>query len=228
MEHSTSAVNWQPVNLAKAPGQTIRDSLAHVARGADAIGFFQWRQSRSGSERFHSALVPHAGADSARYREVCRLGEIAERMGELRGSRVHSDVAILWDYQSAWAANGPAMPSVLLDYALVPLTIHRLLRARGVTADVVHPGSDLSAYRVVVVPTLYLVTDEHAAGVAAAAEAGAQVLVTFFSGISDEDDHVAGSLTFPAPPNRRTVRTLLRSRNAAIGTPLPSSAIVPP
>ena len=64
MEHSTSAVNWQPVNRAKAPGQTIRDSLAHVARGADTIGFFQWRQSRAGSEKFHSALVPHAGPDS--------------------------------------------------------------------------------------------------------------------------------------------------------------------
>ena len=48
MEHSTSAVNWQPVNPAKAPGQTIRDSIAHVARGADTIGFFQWRQSRVG------------------------------------------------------------------------------------------------------------------------------------------------------------------------------------
>ena len=61
MEHSTSAVNWQPVNPAKAPGGTILDSLAHVARGADTLGFFQWRQSRAGSEEFDSALVPHAG-----------------------------------------------------------------------------------------------------------------------------------------------------------------------
>ncbi len=90
MEHSTSAVNWQPVNRAKAPGQTVRDSLAHVARGADTIGFFQWRQSRAGSEKFHSALVPHAGADSARFREVCRLGELAHRLGEVRGSRVEA------------------------------------------------------------------------------------------------------------------------------------------
>jgi beta-galactosidase len=54
----------------------------------------------------------------------------------------------------------------------------------------VHPSADLTAYAVVVVPQLYLVTDEHAAGVAAAAEAGTQVVVTYFSGISDEDDHV--------------------------------------
>ncbi len=190
MEHSTSAVNWQPVNPAKKPGQTLRDSVAHVARGADTLGFFQWRQSRSGSEKFHSALVPHAGRDSARFREVCALGAVAGRLGEVVGSRVLAEVAILWDYQARWAAQGPAMPSGELDYVTTPHTVHRLLRDRGITADVVHPSADLTAYRVVVVPTLYLVSDENAAAIAAAAEGGAQVLVTFFSGISTEDDHV--------------------------------------
>lgn len=190
MEHSTSAVNWQPVNPAKNPGQTIRDSVAHVARGADTIGFFQWRQSRSGSEKFHSALVPHAGPDSARFREVCELGAVAARLGELLGSRLEADVAILWDTQARWAVSGPAMPSSLVDYATVPHTVHRLLLERGITADVVHPSADLTGYRMVVVPTLYLVTDEHAAAIAAAADAGAQVLVTYFSGIANQDDQV--------------------------------------
>jgi len=190
MEHSTSAVNWQPTNHAKAFGQTIRDALAHVARGADTIGWFQWRQSRAGSEKFHSAVVPHAGADSSRFREVEELGRIAGRLGELVGSRVESRVAILHDYQSIWAAEGPCMPSSELDALTAAQAIHRALHDRGVTADVVHPSADLTAYAVVVVPQLYLVTDEHAAAVAAAAEAGAQVLVTYFSGISDESDHV--------------------------------------
>ncbi|MFL6153541.1 MAG: beta-galactosidase [Ornithinibacter sp.] len=190
MEHSTSAVNWQPVNPAKVPGGTILDSLTHVARGADTLGFFQWRQSRSGSEKFHSALVPHAGEDSDRFREVCELGAIAGRLGELVGSRVEAEVAVLWDYQSAWAVAGPCMPSAAIDYATAGHTVHRLLRDRGITCDVVHPDADLSAYRVVVVPTLYLVSDAQADAVRAAAEGGAHVLVTYFSGISDPDDHV--------------------------------------
>jgi beta-galactosidase len=190
MEHSTSAVNWQPVNRAKAPGEMTRDSLAHVARGADAVGFFQFRQSRAGAEKFHSALVPHAGRDSARFREVAQLGALASRLGEVVGSTVDSQVAILWDYQSNWAMTGPAMPSNAFHPSDVPRTVHRLLRDRGVAADVVHPGADLTTYRVVVVPTLYSVTDAHAQAIAAAAAAGAQVVVTFFSGISDEHDHV--------------------------------------
>ncbi|HET9020603.1 MAG TPA: beta-galactosidase [Ornithinibacter sp.] len=190
MEHSTSAVNWQHVNPAKGTGETIRDSLAHVARGADDLGFFQWRQSRGGSEKFHSALVPHAGEDSDRFREVCELGAIAGRLGEVRGSLVDAEVAILWDYQSLWAVSGPCMPSSALDYVTAPHRVHRVLRDRGITCDVVHPDADLSPYRVVVVPTLYLVSDAQAAAVRAAAEGGAHVLVTYFSGISDHDDHV--------------------------------------
>ena len=94
------------MNHAKAPGQPIRDALAHVARGADTIGLFQWRQSRAGSEKFHSAVVPHAGPDSARFREVDALGRIADRLGELVGSRVEAHVAILLDYQAMWACRG--------------------------------------------------------------------------------------------------------------------------
>jgi beta-galactosidase len=190
MEHSTSAVNWQPVNPAKRPGQTLLDSVAHLARGADDLGFFQWRQSRAGSEKFHSALVPHAGEDSDRFREVCRLGALAARAGELRGSRVESSVALLWDYEAMWAVSGPGMPSSALDYPEAAHAVHRLLRERGITCDVVHPGADLSGYRVVVVPTLYLVADEHADAVAAAADSGAQVVVTYFSGLADEHEHV--------------------------------------
>ncbi|KRE43849.1 beta-galactosidase [Knoellia sp. Soil729] len=190
MEHSTSAVNWQPVNPAKAPGQTVLDSLTHVAHGADALGFFQWRQSRSGSEKFHSALVPHAGEDSDRFREVCELGAISARLGELLGSTVEAEVAVLWDYEALWAMSGPCMPSSAIDYATAPHTFHRILRERGITCDVVHPSADLSRYRVVIVPTLYVVSDENASAIASAAESGAHVVVTYFSGISDLDDHV--------------------------------------
>ena len=190
MEHSTSAVNWQRVNPAKRPGQTLLDSVAHLARGADDLGFFQWRQSRAGSEKFHSALGPHAGEDSDRFREVCRLGAFAARAGERRGSRVEASVALLWDYEAMWAVSGPGMPSSALDYPEAAHTVHRLLRDRGITCDVVHPGADLSGYRVVVVPTLYLVSAEHADAVAAAAVDGAQVVVTYFSGLADEDEHV--------------------------------------
>ena len=190
MEHSSSAVNWQRVNLPKAPGQMLRNSLAHVARGADALGFFQWRASRAGAEKFHSALVPHAGTDTRVWREVTELGRVTARLGEVTGSRVEAEVALLWDYEAGWACDQPFHPSELVRYGGLAHRLHAELRRRGVTADVVHPSADLSAYRLVIVPTLYLAGDAAADNVRRAAEGGAQVLVTYFSGIVDSDDHV--------------------------------------
>ena len=88
MEHSTSAVNWQPRNRAKLPGEMIRNSLAHVARGADAVLFFQWRASRAGAEKFHSGLLPHAGTDTRQWREVVELSGILDAIEEVTGARL--------------------------------------------------------------------------------------------------------------------------------------------
>ncbi len=190
MEHSSSAVNWQPVNRAKLPGQLLRHSLTHVARGADTLGFFQWRQSRSGAEKFHSALLPHAGTDTKIWRDVLALGAAAAALGEVVGSRVQAEVALLWDYQSGWALNAPSHPSTELEYGEMAHDLHAALRRAGVTVDILGPHDDLSGYRLILVPTLYLTDTATTAAVEAAADAGAQVLVTYFSGVVDEHDHL--------------------------------------
>jgi beta-galactosidase len=185
MESATSAVNWQPVNVAKRPGELLVDSLRHVARGADGVGFFQWRASRAGGEKFHSALVPHAGPESARFREVVALGAALKAIGEVAGAPVAADVALLWDWNAWWACDLDSHPSGELRYIDAPHRWHRAFTELGATVDVVHPSADLSAYRLVVVPTLYLCSDD-----LAAALSGKHVLVTYFSGIVDEHDHV--------------------------------------
>ncbi|PWU46493.1 beta-galactosidase [Micromonospora globispora] len=190
MEHSTSAVNWQPRNVAKTPGQLRRNSLAHVARGADGVLFFQWRASRAGAEKFHSALVPHAGPETKVFREVCRLGADLKAIAEVRGSRVDADVAILVDYEAWWGAELDSHPSVDVTYADQLTALHGALWRAGVTADVVHPSADLSGYKLVLLPTLYLVRDAHADALRAYVEGGGTALVTYFSGIVDENDHI--------------------------------------
>ncbi|WP_341359794.1 beta-galactosidase [Georgenia sp. M64] len=190
MEHSTSAVNWQPRNRAKGEGEMLRNSLTHVARGADAVMFFQWRQSAAGAEKFHSAMVPHAGRDTNVWRRTVELGAALGALGPVRGSRVRADVALVFDYPAWWGAELDSHPTQALRYTDEVLAWYRALWRRNVTVDLVPAGADLTGYRVVVIPTLYCVTDHAAAAVARAAEAGASVLVTFFSGIVDEHDHV--------------------------------------
>ncbi|BCW20353.1 beta-galactosidase [Arthrobacter sp. NtRootA9] len=190
MEHSTSAVNWQPRNQPKMPGEMLRNSLSHVARGADAVMFFQWRQSFAGSEKFHSAMVPHAGTDSRVWREVVDLGAALKLLEPVRGSRVESRVAIVFDYEAWWAAEIDSKPSVDVKYLDLLRAFHRSLVLKGISVDVVHPSAPLDGYDLVLVCTLYAVSDADAANIAAAASAGATVLVSYFSGIVDMQDHV--------------------------------------
>jgi beta-galactosidase len=190
MEHSTGAVNWQPVNLVKGPGEMLRNSLTHVARGADGVCFFQWRASTQGSEKFHSALVPHAGTATRQWREVLELGATLDRLDEVAGSRVQADVALLFGWESWWTVDGENVPSTAVRYREQVLATYAALRAQGVTVDVVSPSAALDGYRVVVAPTLYLVRDEEAAALTRFVEAGGTALVTFWSGIADERDAV--------------------------------------
>src|SRR5919197_1131914 len=185
MEHSTSAVNWQPRNRAKLAGQMRRDSLAHVAHGSDGAMFFQWRASRAGAEKFHSGMVPHAGTDTKIWREVARLGADLSKLAEVRGSRVVADAAIVWDYQSWWAGELDSHPSADGTYLDRVKAFHAGLWRAGFTADFGHPEGDLSAYRLVLVPSLYLTTDAAASNIAGFA---GHVVVCYFSGIVDEND----------------------------------------
>ena len=138
--HSTSAVNWREINYRKEPGQLVRDSLAHVAMGADAVCYFQWRQSKAGAEKFHSAMVPHAGEDSAVFRDVCELGADLNKLSDegILGSRLaKSRVAVVFDYESEWATEHTATPTQHVHHVDEPLAWFRALADQGVTADVV-------------------------------------------------------------------------------------------
>ncbi|MFI6635136.1 beta-galactosidase [Nonomuraea fuscirosea] len=190
MEHSTSAVNWQPRNLAKTPGELRRNSLSHLARGADGIMFFQWRQSRAGAEKWHSAMLPHAGTGTKVWREVVALGAELAALSEVAGSTVTADAALLLDHSSVWAQDHPAQPTADLDPVEEAKRWHAALWRAGVTCDVAHPEGDLSGYRLLLVPQLYLVSDAGAANVEEFARRGGIVLVGPYSGIVDEHDRV--------------------------------------
>ncbi|MBT8226887.1 MAG: beta-galactosidase [Dactylosporangium sp.] len=190
MEHSTSAINWQRRNIAKRPGELARNSLAHLARGADAIMFFQWRASMFGGEKFHSAMLPHGGTGTRIWREVADLGAVLSDLAELRGTTVSADVAIVWDWQSWWALELPWHPSADLNYRERIEAYYTALWRAGVQIDFARPESDLGRYRLVVVPSLYLTTPAAAANLRAYVEAGGTLVVSYFSGIVDATDTI--------------------------------------
>jgi beta-galactosidase len=135
--------------------------------------------------------VPHAGTDSKVWREVVELGAALRAVEEIQGSRVEpARVAVLFEDEAAWAFSRGMKPSNHLTYADQPRLWHRAFWNRSVLVDVIPPWKDLDGYDLVIVPNLYLVSDEHAARIAAVAERGGTVLVGYLSGIVDESNRV--------------------------------------
>ncbi|QAY70270.1 beta-galactosidase [Xylanimonas protaetiae] len=189
MEQAPNAVQWRARNAAKRPGQYALWSLQTVARGADGILDFQWRQSTAGAETWHSGMVPHAGREARTWRDVVALGQDLATAGAVRGGEIDVDVAILWDWRNAWtqdAAIGPVAEKTavrgLRDW-------HASLFERGHVVDVAHPEDDLTGYRVVVVPSLFRLTDAAAARLREAVAAGVHVVVTYLTGYVDAAGH---------------------------------------
>ncbi|MEL5991032.1 beta-galactosidase [Microbacterium phosphatis] len=185
MEQAASAVSWRPHNLPKSPARMRLDSLQAVARGADGVCFFQWRQARAGAERFHSSMLPHAGADSDAFRGIERLGADLAKLRGVTGGRVEAPVAILFDWQGWWAAKEPARPTERHRTLEQLERWHAELWRRGIGSDLVRPGADLAGYRAVLVPHSYILEPDAAAALERAAAAGTRIVVGPFSGVAD-------------------------------------------
>ncbi|HKT56226.1 MAG TPA: beta-galactosidase, partial [Microbacterium sp.] len=187
MEQATGYVNWRSVAGTKPGGMMHSLSMQAVARGADGIAFFQWRQSRGGAEKFHSGMLPHSGTDTRTWRNVVRLGSDLARLSAVASSGVDSRVAIVLDWNSWWAAEGEAH-QIQLDLHRNLLEWYRPLYEGNVHVDFVHPGGALDGYDLVIAPHLYPYTDEDGQHLADYAQSGGTLIVTWFSGHVDEND----------------------------------------
>ncbi|HET6711314.1 beta-galactosidase [Amycolatopsis sp.] len=204
MEQGTNTVYAGDRTLGKEPGEILRHSLGHIARGSEGALFFQWRQSRAGAEQWHSAMVPHAGPDSRIFREVTALGQAIAGLGELAGSTVTARVAVLHDPDAWWALDGDGLPSADLDYHATLRRAHRTLWDAGVTTDFAHPEDDLSRYPLVLAPALFLMPDAGAVNLRRYVADGGTLLVQHFSGVADERLH-ARLGGYPAAPLREAL-----------------------
>ncbi|WEV58663.1 beta-galactosidase [Bifidobacterium sp. ESL0728] len=193
MEHSTSAVQWKPVNARKRGGELVRDALAHVAMGADAVNFFQWRASEVGSEAFHSAMVPHAGEHTKVFREVCELGRVLETLSKagLQGSELEqSDTAILFDAPSEWATECETLPTRKLSHLDDVAAWYSAFLDAGHRADVVSLRADFSGYSTIVLPTVLSLSDEQTQRIERFVSLGGTVIADYATGLVDEHFHV--------------------------------------
>lgn len=189
MEQTTAAVQWRAVNSPKRPDLNALWSIAKVARGANGIMAFQWRQSVRGAETFHSAMVPHAGRNSRIFAETTALGEaLANLDATLLPALPQVEVGILFSWDSEWARLAAVGPRTH-HFGAALRAWHRSFFEAGLLCDVIDPRNplrDLSEYKILIVPELFMADDALAHRLQCASVAGVEVLVCAPSGVVDK------------------------------------------
>ncbi|NNC12385.1 beta-galactosidase [Planctomonas sp. JC2975] len=191
MEQAASAVSQWKVNNVKRPGMMRAGSYQAIAHGSDTVLYFQWRASRGGHERFHSAMLPHSGTASRTWVEVEAFGNELPLIKDALGATSRSDIAVLFDWDAWWALTEThGLPRNEFDYPQLVTDHYRPLLEAHHGVDLVSFDSDLSGYRMLVIPNAYLITDRFIAELTRFVEGGGVVVCSFFSGVVDEVNQV--------------------------------------
>ena len=190
MEQAPSSQNWQPVNALKRPGQMRLWSYMAVAHGSDAVMYFQWRRGRGGCEKLHGAVVEHVGHENTRvFHEVSSLGaELDGLEDQLLGAGVDAEIALVFDWENWWTLENTSGPRHDKLYPETVFKHYRALWRRNVPAAVVGTDADLSRYKVVIAPMLYMVSEEFAVRVEKFVREGGRFVATCLTGWVDPTD----------------------------------------
>lgn len=190
MESCPTSTNWQSVSKLKRPGVLFAQSMQAIAHGGEGAMYFQVRQSRGASEKFHGAIIDHYGGNDTRvFREVAKTGRVLKQISELAGSTVSSQAAILYDWESQWAMNDSQGPrNKGLHYHEALLKFYRGFRKQGLNVDLVDMDCDIQKYRVLAIPMGYMFKEGFAEKVRKFVEEGGILIVTYWSGIADDTD----------------------------------------
>lgn len=158
MEMQPGFVDWAQVSNSLDKGETRAMAWQTVGHGADAVAFWQWRSALNGQEQYHGTLVGPDGEPVPFYEEARRLGrDFAAAAEVLEGTHPVSEVALLHDYDSRWAIDFHPQ-SQRYDQIKVLLDYYEPLHRAAQSVDIVPPGAPLSNYKLVMAPSLNVIT----------------------------------------------------------------------
>lgn len=191
MEQTPSQQNWQPYNSLKKPGQMRAQSYQTIAHGADTIQYFQLRRSIGACEKFHGAVIEHVGHEDTRvFRETAALGAELAQLSDIIGTQTQTQVAVIFDWDNYWALEYTSGPTVDLKYVEQIHRYYRYFYEQNIAVDLVPVDADLSKYKLVAAPVLYMIKEGMQERLTDFVMQGGALLTTYMSGIVDQSDNV--------------------------------------
>lgn len=186
METEPGSVNWAPINNSLDRGETRALAWQAVGHGADAVLYWQWRSALNGQEQYHGAIVGSDGTPLPIYSEIKHIGaDFLAASPALTGTMPESDVALITTYDSRWAIDFQPHTK-LYDQQQILLDFYHPLESIAQSVDIVEATADLTRYKLVVAPSLNVISQSLADHLLAYVRAGGHLILGPRSGIKDQ------------------------------------------
>lgn len=190
MESTPSTTNGFAVSKLKKPGMHMLSSIQAIASGSDSVQYFQWRQSLGAYEKFHGAVLTHNGSENTRvYKDVSEVGEKLEELSYLKNTITNSKAAIIYDWENMRALDEQKnLRKNEKEFEEIVREHYEALIKNYVSVDVIDQTVDISTYKLVVAPMLYLFLPGTHEKIKEYIANGGIFVMTFYSGIVNEND----------------------------------------
>ena len=179
---------WAPMQKTPAPGMIKGYALQAFAHGADTVIFFRWRTANIGAEMHWHGLIDHSGVPGRRFDEFAQLCGEAEKLKDIRGSELRSDIAILFSADSGRAFRLQPQTDGF-SYIEQIKAVHQAFVRYGLNVDIIDEHADISGYKIVCAPALYVTDSTTVKRLRDFAENGGTVVLTARSGVKDENNN---------------------------------------
>jgi beta-galactosidase len=191
------------------PGQMRQNVYAHLGSGANMVEYWHWHSIHYGQETYWKGVISHDLQPNRAYAEVSKTAHELERIGQkLVNLRKANKVAILFSHDSNEALNfmpfdqsGSPWESANNDYYKNVLVnqFHKICYNNNIGVDFIFPENPgFENYELVIIPSLYIASDELLEQISKYVEDGGHVIMQFKSGFCDENSMVRPMLA-PGP-----------------------------
>lgn len=154
MEQQPGAVNWAPWNPIPAKGAVRLWTHEAFASGAEVVSYFRWRQAPFAQEQMHEGLLQPNSEPNEAYYEVAKVKSELESLNTVI-TPSKSQIALVFDYESAWAWNIQPHGSDF-SYSQLVQTFYSALRRLGLSIDIVPADQNMLLERdLIIIPGLF-------------------------------------------------------------------------
>lgn len=190
MEEQSGKAGQSSFSPQPEKGQVRLWSYQAVAHGAMGINFFRWDTATFGAEEYWHGMLNHDRSKSPAFDEIVQTLKELKTLGpDLLQSAYEADAALYFDYDCSWAIKiQPGHHA--LNYGEQATTWYGAISSSHTGIDVIGPGTDLSRYKAVFAPVVYVLSETQAEKIRQYVRGGGVFVTSFRLGVKTETSQI--------------------------------------